>query len=51
MVPDDLEPTTAREIAAELSSEENPVVHYGITGENVPSDSSDAPTQEEKVDE
>ena len=51
MVPDDLEPTTAREIAAELSAEENPIVHYGITGEGVPSDSSDAPTPEEKREE
>jgi CBS domain containing-hemolysin-like protein len=51
MVPDDLEPTTARQIAAELSAEDNPVVHYGITGENIPPDSSDTPTQEEKVDE
>ena len=51
MVPDDLEPTTARQIAAELSAEDNPVVHYGITGENIPPDASDTPTQEEKVDE
>jgi len=51
MVPDDLEPTTARQIAAELSADDNPVVHYGITGENIPPDSSDTPTQEEKVDE
>jgi len=51
MVPDDLEPTTARQIAAELSAEDNSVVHYGITSEDIPPDSSDTPTQEEKVDE
>jgi len=42
MVPDDLEPTKAPNVADQLSSEGNTIVNYGLTGENLPDAASPA---------